>query len=203
MDSITYLLLTFLVLFSTNKVIDFYYKHKFLAFEKEKLRVDKLKVYAEALNIMEKKEFLKLKGKKIGDKDAFELYCSRLLSAMGFENIEVTPFVADGGKDIIATKNGEKYYIECKLWDWEIENHHVGRPEVQKLVGAMYRDGIKKGKLITSAYFSNEAIEYTAGLPKEIEVELISGDDLMLILENLREKWIPIMKDENLTPVLQ
>lgn|GEM_PF-2190510 len=203
MDSITYLLSAFIAIFSTSKIIELYYKHKSLAIEKEKLRIDKLKAHARALNIIEKEEFLKFKGKKIEDKDAFEVYCSRLLSAMGFENIEFAPFVADGGKDVIATKKGEKYYIECKLWDWELENHHVERPEIQKLVGAMYRDGIKKGKLITSAYFSNEALEYASGLPKEIEIELINGDDFMLILRNLRKEWIPIMIDENLTPALQ
>lgn len=203
MDTIIYSLLAFMTIFLASKTIEFYYKFKNLAMEKEKLKVDKIKAQTDILKIVRKDEFLKLYGKNKDNENIFELYCSNLLSLMGYKNIEVTPLVADGGKDIIATKENEKYYIECKLWDWTIENNNVGRPVVQKLVGAMYKDGIKKGMIITSAYFTDEAKEYTKSLPKETEIKLFDGDSLVQLLEDLRDQWIPILSSEIFNPVVQ
>lgn len=203
MDTIIYSLLAFMSIFLVSKTIEFYYKFRNLAMEKEKLKVDKIKAQTDILKIVRKDEFLKLYGKNKDNENIFELYCSNLLSLMGYENIEVTPLVADGGKDIIATKENEKYYIECKLWDWTIENNNVGRPVVQKLVGAMYKDGIKKGMIITSAYFTDEAKEYTKSLPKETEIQLFDGDNLVQLLEDLRDQWIPILSSKIFNPVVQ
>jgi len=203
MNSVIYLILAFMALFLISKTIEFYYKHRNLSIEKERLRIEKIKAKAEVLKIIRKEEFMKLKGNNENEENIFELYCSRLLPLMGFENIEVTPLVADGGKDIIATKNDEKYYIECKLWDWNIENHYVDRPVVQKLVGAMVKDRVKKGMIITTTNFSNGAIEYANGLPEDIQVQLYDGDKLVFLLEELREQWVPKLADEIMTPAMQ
>jgi restriction system protein len=192
---ISYFILALLIIKIIDKSIYYFNSFRHLSVEKEKLKIEKLKAQTELLKIVRKEEFLKLKNQKVNGSDAFEVYCGNLLSLMGYTDIEVTEFVADGGKDIIAIKDGEKYYTECKLWDWTIENHHVGRPDVQKLVGAMFKDGIKKGLFITSTYFSKEAIEYADGLPKDLQVELIDGDKLVSMLENLRKEWIPILVD--------
>jgi len=192
---LNYLVLALIILKVTDKGIYYLNSFRYLKVEKEKLKIEKLKAQTELLKIVRKEEFLKLKNQKVNGLDAFEVYCGNLLSLMGFTDIEVTELVADGGKDIIAVKNGEKYYTECKLWDWSIENHHVGRPDVQKLVGAMVKDGIKRGLFITSTYFSNEAIEYASGLPKDLQIELIDGDKLVSTLENLRKEWVPILID--------
>jgi restriction system protein len=192
---INYFIFALLLIKVIDKGAEYLNSFRYLKIEKEKLRIEKLKAQTGLLSIIQKEEFLKLKNQKVNGLNAFEVYCGNLISLMGYTDIEVTELVADGGKDIIAVKDGVKYYVECKLWDWSIENHHVGRPDVQKLVGAMVKDSINKGLFITSTYFSNEAIEYADGLPKNLQVELIDGDKLVRTLENLREEWIPILID--------
>lgn len=61
----------------------------------------------------------------------FELFVSELLKWNGYY-AKVTPASNDEGKDIIATKNGDHYYIECKHWS---KHYKVGREYLEKLVG--------------------------------------------------------------------
>jgi restriction system protein len=62
-------------------------------------------------------------------------------------------------------------YIQAKRWD-----NIVGRPEIQKFVGALAGQGAKKGIFITTAKFTKEAREYQ---PKnETKIVLIDGEQL-------------------------
>ena len=62
-------------------------------------------------------------------------------------------------------------YIQAKRWD-----NVVGRPEIQKFVGALAGQGAKKGIFITTAKFTKEASEYQ---PKnETKIVLIDGEQL-------------------------
>jgi restriction system protein len=62
-------------------------------------------------------------------------------------------------------------YIQAKRWEGV-----VGRPELQKFVGALAGQGAKKGIFITTSYFSRDAVEYT---PKnETKIILIDGEQL-------------------------
>jgi restriction system protein len=64
-------------------------------------------------------------------------------------------------------------YIQAKRWK---EGNVVGRPELQKFVGALAGQGAKKGIFITASTFSKEALEYT---PKnETKIILIDGIQL-------------------------
>lgn len=62
-------------------------------------------------------------------------------------------------------------YVQAKRWE-----SVVGRPELQKFVGALAGQGAKKGIFITTSYFSKEALEY---MPKnETKIVLIDGEQL-------------------------
>ena len=68
-------------------------------------------------------------------------------------------------------------YIQAKRWAGSVP---VGRPEIQKFVGALAGQGAKKGIFITTAYFSRDAIEYT---PKnETKIVLIDGEKLAQLM---------------------
>ncbi|HSQ41307.1 MAG TPA: restriction endonuclease [Fibrobacteraceae bacterium] len=68
-------------------------------------------------------------------------------------------------------------YVQAKRWDMGTT---IGRPEIQKFVGALAGQGAKKGIFITTARFSREAMEYT---PKnETKVVLIDGNKLADLL---------------------
>lgn len=56
----------------------------------------------------------------------------------------------------------------------------LGRPEIQKFVGALAGQGAKKGIFITTSRFTNDAKEY---IPRnETKIVLIDGDQLANLL---------------------
>ena len=62
-------------------------------------------------------------------------------------------------------------YIQAKRWEGV-----VGRPEIQKFIGALAGQGAKKGVFITTSRFTNEAKEYH---PKnDTKIVLIDGEQL-------------------------
>lgn len=66
-------------------------------------------------------------------------------------------------------------YIQAKRWE-----NVVGRPEIQKFVGALAGQGAKKGLFITTSRFTNEAKDY---IPRnETKIVLIDGEQLANLL---------------------
>jgi len=62
-------------------------------------------------------------------------------------------------------------YIQAKRWV-----NPVGRPEVHKFVGALHGQRARKGILITTSYFSKEAVDYVKNIDPKIV--LIDGEHL-------------------------
>lgn len=62
-------------------------------------------------------------------------------------------------------------YIQAKRWE-----SVVGRPEVQKFVGALAGQRAKKGVFITTSHFTKEATEYA--MQMDAKVVLIDGEKL-------------------------
>ncbi|RST28146.1 restriction endonuclease [Chryseobacterium lacus] len=69
-------------------------------------------------------------------------------------------------------------YIQAKRWEG-----NVGRPEIQKFVGALAGQGAKKGVFITTSKFTPDALNY---IPRnETKIVLIDGQKLaQLMIEN-------------------
>ena len=119
---------------------------------------------------------LKIKGSTPG---FFESLVVELLVKMGYGGS-----IVDAGRSI--GRSGDEgidgiikedklgldvIYIQAKRWE-----NVVGRPEIQKFVGALAGQGAKKGVFITTSRFSNEAKEYQ---PKnETKIVLIDGEGL-------------------------
>lgn len=61
-------------------------------------------------------------------------------------------------------------YIQSKRWK---ENNVIGRPEIQKFVGALAGQGAKKGVFITASSFTKEALDYKP--MNDTKVILIDG----------------------------
>lgn len=62
-------------------------------------------------------------------------------------------------------------YIQAKKWEG-----NVGRPEIQKFVGALQGQRAKKGIFITTSSFNENAYEYVSKI--DIKVILINGEEL-------------------------
>jgi len=109
----------------------------------------------------------------------FEQIVLDLLLKMGYggsenDSGEITQKTADEGIDGIIKEDKlglDKIYIQAKKWE-----NSVGRPEIQKFVGALQGKRAKKGVFITTSEFSKEAYEYVKNL--DIAVILIDGEKL-------------------------
>ena len=62
-------------------------------------------------------------------------------------------------------------YIQAKKWEGT-----VGRPEIQKFVGALHGRRAKKGVFITTGVFSKDAVEFVSRI--DPKVALIDGHQL-------------------------
>ncbi len=105
----------------------------------------------------------------------FEQMCATLFEKMGY-TCHVTPKTNDGGYDIYIQKGGETGIVECKCYS---KNHKVGRPEIQKLVGANVVVQAKNLLFVTTSDFTPEARLYAG----KSDVTLISGQSLIKMLQ--------------------
>ena len=111
----------------------------------------------------------------------FEKLLYRLFEARGYR-VELIGRSGDQGGDLIANKNGERVLIQAKCYrDWS-----TGNAAVQQVVGAMKRYDCNKTMVVTTSYFTPEAIT----LAKDNSTELISKKQLQeVLLQYLGESW--------------
>ncbi len=103
---------------------------------------------------------------------------------MGYE-YEVTPPTNDGGYDILLRKNGKSIIVECKCYS---PDKNIGRPSIQKLVGANQIVQADRMLFITTSDFSQAAVEYA----ETTGVELINDYGLLEIMRKqgfLKKKY--------------
>lgn len=114
----------------------------------------------------------------------FEQMVLDVLHAMGYgatrADLKETTASGDGGIDGIITLDRlglEKVYVQAKRWKTDST---VGRPEIQKFVGALAGQGGTRGVFITTSTYSNEAREYTKQVPNSLV--LIDGKELASLM---------------------
>ncbi|HCO18715.1 MAG TPA: restriction endonuclease [Tissierellales bacterium] len=119
----------------------------------------------------------------------FEKLVVDLLLSMGYggsqiQNGQVLGKSGDGGVDGVIKEDKlgfDKIYVQAKKWDI---NSTIGRPELQKFVGALSGQGALKGAFITTAKFSKEAWDYAKN-QHMYKIALIDGKSLAkLMIEN-------------------
>lgn len=114
----------------------------------------------------------------------FEKLVLDLIEKMGYafdeESIVKTSYIGDEGIDGIIKEDRfgfNSIYVQAKRWKGS-----VGRPEIQKFLGAVAGQGGTKGLFITTSKFTNEAIDFAN---KQLQVKLVLVDgkaltDLMI-----------------------
>ncbi len=113
----------------------------------------------------------------------FENLVVDLLLAMGYggsrqEAGQVVGKSGDGGIDGIIKEDRlglDVIYIQAKRWEG-----NVGRPEIQKFVGALQGKRARKGIFITTSNFTREAIDYSQMIDSKII--LINGKMLAQLM---------------------
>ena len=84
----------------------------------------------------------------------------------------------DGGVDGIIKEDKlglDTIFIQAKRWE-----NTVGRPEIQKFVGALTGQKAKKGLFISTSDFSREAIDYVSRI--DTKIVLIDGETLAQLM---------------------
>lgn len=121
---------------------------------------------------------------KQGTPSFFERLVVELLVKMGYggsrrDAARAVGQVGDEGIDGIIDEDRlglDTIYIQAKKWD-----NVVGRPEIQKFVGALMGKRAKKGIFITTSSFSADAVNYVSSI--DAKIVLIDGKrlaDLMI-----------------------
>jgi len=128
-----------------------------------------------------------LKKIQVNTPQFFERLVLKLLVKMGYggtlaeASAKVTGQSHDEGIDGIINQDRlglDSIYIQAKRW-----GKVVGRPEIQKFVGALHGQGAKKGVFVTTSSFSSMAKNYIKNLT--LNVVLIDGQYLArLMIEN-------------------
>ena len=116
----------------------------------------------------------------------FEKLVVKLLLHMGYgsgidEAGMVTQQSNDGGIDGIIKEDQlgfSNIYIQAKQW---AVDQTVGKPEIQKFVGALTGQQAQKGLFITTAKFSSGALQYAGNL-LGTKVVLVDGDALTRLM---------------------
>jgi len=116
----------------------------------------------------------------------FEKLVVDLLVSMGYggsriENGQILGKSGDEGIDGVIEEDKlgfDKIYIQAKRRDTE---KTVGRPELQKFVGALTGQGASKGAFITTARFTKEAEEYVSK-QHACKIVLIDGRTLAALM---------------------
>ncbi len=113
----------------------------------------------------------------------FEQLVVELLVKMGYggsrrdagERIGQT---GDGGIDGIIKEDRlglDTIFIQAKRWQGS-----VGRPEIQKFVGALQGQRARKGVFITTSYYTADAVDYASRI--DTKVVLIDGKELSALM---------------------
>ena len=132
------------------------------------------------LKLRKQLEFDILARVKAAPPEFFEWLVVRLITAMGYGGSLVDAGKAigksgDGGIDGVIKEDKlglDLIYLQAKRWD----SASVGRPEIQKFVGALHGKRARKGIFLTTSTFTKDAHDYAEGL--ETKVILIDGVQL-------------------------
>lgn len=100
----------------------------------------------------------------------FELLVGESLRRQGFSIQEAGGGGPDGGVDLIASKDSERFLVQCKHW----RSMQVGVSVVRELYGVMAAEGAAGGYVVTSGTFTKPAREFASGR----NVHLVDGQIL-------------------------
>lgn len=110
----------------------------------------------------------------------FEMLVGEAYRRQGFQVKEIGGGGADGGVDLMLTKNGQSVLVQCKQW----KAFKVGVKTVRELYGVMAAQKAQGGVVVTSGVFTQEAKDFAEGK----NINLMDGDKLRRVIESVRAK---------------
>ncbi len=110
---------------------------------------------------------------------SFEMLVGEGFRLQGYQVTETGGGGADGGLDLVLTKGGEKFLVQCKQW----RAMKVGVEIVRELYGVMAARGATGGFVVTSGRFTNDAKLFTQGR----NLQLVDGPRLLAMLQQAQQ----------------
>ncbi len=107
----------------------------------------------------------------------FEEAVARILESNGYR-VSVTPQSGDLGVDVVAERGGRTFVVQVKQY---ASGTSIGRPDLQRLQGAMLHLRAHGMIFVTIGHFSAPAVEYA----KQNGIRLIDGDELVAMAGGL------------------
>ena len=108
----------------------------------------------------------------------FEMLVGEAFRLQGYRVVETGGGGADGGVDLILSKGGEKFFVQCKQW----KAFKVGVDVVRELYGVMAAKGAAGGFVVTSGRFTEDAANFASGR----NLRLIDGSLLHGLIRQAR-----------------
>jgi len=100
----------------------------------------------------------------------FEEFVAELMEKRGYR-VDLTKATRDGGKDLIIANHADIgnfiFYVECKKYS---PTNPVGVNLVRELAGTVLADRVTAGIMVTSSYFSPDAINYSNQLKHQLSL---------------------------------
>lgn len=123
----------------------------------------------------------------------FELLVGEAFKRKGFEVKEHGGGGADGGIDLILTKNGKKSIVQCKRW----KTFSIGVPLIRELYGVMTAESASDCIFVSSGNYTAEARLFAEGKP----IWLIDGSELLNLVSDVQKQ--PSIHKPNITTEYQ
>lgn len=117
----------------------------------------------------------------------FELLVGEAFRSQGYKVAELGGAGPDGGVDLVLTKDGARYLVQCKQW----RAFKVGVSVVRELFGVMAAQKAAGGFLVTSGRLTEEAKAFAEGK----NITLIDGDRLGKFLRSGQKGQVPTAVD--------
>ncbi len=109
----------------------------------------------------------------------FEALVGEAYAMAGYRVTETGGGGADGGVDLVLTKGGEKFLVQCKQW----KAYKVGVDVVRQLYGVMAARGATGGFVVTSGSFTKDAKVFSEGR----NMQLVDGTRLFAMIRQVRQ----------------
>lgn len=117
----------------------------------------------------------------------FELLVGEAFRSQGYKVAELGGAGPDGGVDLVLSKDGARYLVQCKQW----RAFKVGVSVVRELFGVMAAQKAAGGFLVTSGRLTEEAKAFAEGK----NITLIDGDRLGKFLRSGQKGQVPTAVD--------
>lgn len=125
----------------------------------------------------------------------FELLVGESFRQRGYTVKELGGAGPDGGIDLVLTKSGETFLVQCKQW----KALKVGVDVVRQIFGVMAARGATGCFVVTSGQFTQAAVDFAKGR----NIELVSGSELLSMIDGARNSSSPDGQREAREPTLE